>query len=142
MKNKSNKSNKSNKAPLIDQRKSEEYALLDPKTIQDLFDTALDMENSCKTSHSRNKSTASGDTTEDPSSYQEGGDHYKRMKIQPWDVVDTWPLQQRIGAYRFSALKYIMRLGEKDNLLVEAKKSKHCCHKLQDTIEIGETTGE
>jgi hypothetical protein len=23
---------------------------------------------------------------------QFGGDHYKRMGIQPWDVVDTWPL--------------------------------------------------
>jgi hypothetical protein len=28
---------------------------------------------------------------------QFGGDHYKRMGIEPWDVVDTWPLEQRIG---------------------------------------------
>jgi hypothetical protein len=26
---------------------------------------------------------------------QFGGDHYKRMGIEPWDVVDTWPLEQR-----------------------------------------------
>ena len=76
------------------------------------------------------------------SSYQEGGEHYQRMKIEPWDVVDTWPLQQRIGAYRFSALKYIMRLGEKDDLLTEAKKSRHCCHKLQDTIALGDINDE
>ena len=23
---------------------------------------------------------------------QFGGDHYKRMGVEPWDVVDTWPL--------------------------------------------------
>ena len=42
---------------------------------------------------------------------QFGGDHYKRMGIEPWDVVDTWPLEQRVGYYRGGALKYTMRMG-------------------------------
>jgi hypothetical protein len=25
---------------------------------------------------------------------QFGGDHYKKMGIEPWDIVDTWPLEQ------------------------------------------------
>jgi hypothetical protein len=37
---------------------------------------------------------------------QFGGDHYKKMGIEPWDIVDTWPLeQQKIGYYRGGALK-------------------------------------
>lgn len=68
-------------------------------------------------------------------SYQIGGDHYKKMSIEPWDVVDTWPLEQRIGAYRFAALKYVMRLGNKDNELLEAQKAIHCCVKLAETLE-------
>jgi len=45
---------------------------------------------------------------------QVGGDHYKAMGVQPWDVVDTWPRDQRIGYYRGGALKYLMRMGSKD----------------------------
>ena len=36
---------------------------------------------------------------------QVAGTHYKDMGVEPWDVVDTWPLEQRIGAYRHGALK-------------------------------------
>ncbi len=54
-------------------------------------------------------------TTCAASSRQVGGTHYKGMGIQVWDVVDTWPLEQRIGYYRGNALKYIMRMGTKDS---------------------------
>ena len=111
--------------------KQQPHVSLSPEETQQIFDLAASMTEYPPTPDSGNAS-----------SYQEGGEHYQRMKIQPWDVVDTWPLQQRIGAYRFSAVKYLMRLGEKDDILVEAKKARQCCHKLQDTIEIGETTGE
>lgn len=72
------------------------------------------------------------------SSYQIGGNHYQDMEIEPWDVVDTWPLEQRIGAYRYAALKYIMRLGSKDERALEAEKSGHCSQKLAETIRRGE----
>jgi hypothetical protein len=26
---------------------------------------------------------------------QVGGTHYKDMGVEPWDVVDTWPYEQR-----------------------------------------------
>jgi len=42
---------------------------------------------------------------------QVGGDHYKNMGVEVWDVVDTWPIEQRIGAYRIGLLKYTMRMG-------------------------------
>lgn len=65
---------------------------------------------------------------------QFGGDHYKRMGIEPWDVVDTWPLEQRIGYYRGGALKYIMRMGSKDQNLQEIQKGKHYMEKLLEVL--------
>lgn len=65
---------------------------------------------------------------------QEGGDHYKTMGVAPWDVIDTWPLEQRIGYYRGNALKYTMRLGAKDESLQEAKKAAHYLQKLIEVL--------
>jgi hypothetical protein len=36
--------------------------------------------------------------------YMIGGTHYKAMPIQPWAVIDTWPLEQRVGFYRGNAI--------------------------------------
>ena len=66
---------------------------------------------------------------------QIGGDHYKEMGVEPWDVVDTWPLEQRIGAYRHGALKYLMRMGSKDEQLQEIKKCGHYIEKLIEVLE-------
>ena len=44
---------------------------------------------------------------------QVGGSHYRKMKIQPWDVIDSLPHGQAIGFYRGNAVKYILRAGEK-----------------------------
>jgi len=65
---------------------------------------------------------------------QEGGDHYKKMDVQPWDVIDTWPLEQQIGFYRGNALKYIMRMGNKDQQLQEIKKARHYLDKLIEVL--------
>lgn len=62
--------------------------------------------------------------------YMVAGDHYKKLGVEPWDVIDSWPLEQRIGFYRGSALKYLMRLGSKDAAAQEAMKAKHYCEKL------------
>lgn len=66
---------------------------------------------------------------------QFGGDHYKSMGVEPWDVVDTWPLEQRIGYYRGGALKYVMRMGTKDENLQEIKKGWHYMQKLIEVLE-------
>jgi len=66
---------------------------------------------------------------------QIGGDHYKNMGIEPWDVVDTWPIDQQIGYYRGGALKYVMRMGTKDEELQEIKKGKHYIDKLIEVLE-------
>ena len=69
------------------------------------------------------------------SDIQEGGTHYKDMGLQPWDVVDTWPVEQQIGYYRGGALKYIMRMGSKDESVQEVKKGQHYMRKLLEVLE-------
>lgn len=66
---------------------------------------------------------------------QEGGDHYKRMGVQPWDIYDTWPAEQRIGAYRANCVKYVMRLEDKDSRVLNARKLKHYAQKLVEVAE-------
>ena len=65
---------------------------------------------------------------------QVGGDHYKEMGVQPWDVVDTWPRDQRIGYYRGGALKYLMRMGSKDESPIEVAKGQHYIQKLLEVL--------
>jgi hypothetical protein len=63
-----------------------------------------------------------------------GGTHYLDMGIQPWDVIDTWTQEQRIGFHRGNSLKYLMRLGSKDEQLQEAKKARHYIDKLIEVL--------
>jgi len=65
---------------------------------------------------------------------QIGGTHYKTMGVEPWDVVDSWPLEQQVGYYRGNALKYLMRMGKKDDALQEIKKSAHYIQKLIEVM--------
>ena len=65
---------------------------------------------------------------------QIGGNHYRAMSVQPWDVVDTWPIEQRIGYYRGGALKYLMRMGSKDESAQEIGKGKHYMEKLLEVL--------
>lgn len=66
---------------------------------------------------------------------QEGGNHYVTMPVQPWDVIDTWPWDQKVGFYRGNMLKYTMRMGAKDCALQEAKKARHYLDKLIELLE-------
>ena len=69
---------------------------------------------------------------------QVGGDHYKAMGVEPWDVVDTWPREQRIGYYRGGALKYVMRMGSKDESPIEIAKGQHYIQKLLEVLQEAE----
>jgi hypothetical protein len=65
---------------------------------------------------------------------QVGGTYYKTAGIQPWDVVDTWSREARIGVYRHGALKYIMRMGTKDENVQEIQKAIHYLEKLVEVL--------
>jgi len=70
------------------------------------------------------------------SSHQEGGEHYKALVVEPWDVIDSWGHAERIGFYRGNALKYLMRMGAKEGQdpVTEAKKARHYCDKLIEAL--------
>lgn len=62
---------------------------------------------------------------------QVGGEHYKKFKIQPWDVVDEYEL----SFYAGNALKYLLRAGRKGAALEDLRK---CRHYLDKLIEVEE----
>lgn len=66
---------------------------------------------------------------------QVGGQHYKTMGTEPWDVVDSWPVDQQIGFHRGNALKYLMRMGSKDLAEQDIKKAVHYLQKLTEILE-------
>lgn len=66
---------------------------------------------------------------------QVGGAHYKAMPIQPWDIIDLGPKEQAIGFYRYNALKYIMRAGEKGPAKQDYEKAQHYLEKLLEILE-------
>lgn len=68
------------------------------------------------------------------STRQVAGNHYREMGVQPWDVVDTWPREQQIGYYRGGALKYLMRMGSKDENAQEIAKGQHYMEKLLEVL--------
>jgi hypothetical protein len=66
---------------------------------------------------------------------QVGGGHYKALSVEPWDVVDGWPIEQRIGFYRGNAVKYLLRMGSKDASAQEAEKARHYVEKLIECLD-------
>lgn len=67
-------------------------------------------------------------------STQVGGEHYRKMPIQPWDIIDAHGL----GFYAGNALKYLLRAGRKGPALEDLKK---CRHYLDKMIELEEGKG-
>lgn len=62
---------------------------------------------------------------------QIGGQHYKEMGIQPWDVMEAvLTPQEFIGFLRGNVIKYAMRQGKKDS--DDANKARHYALKLQE----------
>lgn len=70
-----------------------------------------------------------------PDDYQIGGAHYQSMGVAPWAIIDTWPLEQRIGFYRGTALAYIMRAGLKGDQAEDLAKARHYLDKLTTILE-------
>lgn len=66
---------------------------------------------------------------------QEGGNHYKEMVVQPWQVIDSLPIEQAVGFYRGNAIKYLMRMGHKGKAIEDLKKARHYMDKLHEVLE-------
>lgn len=60
---------------------------------------------------------------------QVGGDHYKRMEPQPWDVVLAWERQGAIGHCEATAIEYLARWRRKGGM-DDLRKAVHWIEKL------------
>ena len=66
---------------------------------------------------------------------QVAGEHYRKFKIQPWDVIDEYGL----SFYAGNALKYLLRAGNKGSKVEDLKK---CRHYLDKLIELEADDGQ
>jgi hypothetical protein len=105
-----------------------------PKTIQDIIREGLakHKEQEMKAVYRENMKRLE----EQQKQFEESvAAHYEAMQIEPWDVLDTWPIEQQIGAHRHNILKYTMRMGSKDERLKEVKKIRDYAVKLIEVLE-------
>ena len=67
---------------------------------------------------------------------QVGGDHYKNMKHQPIDVMESCMIPEELqGFLRGNALKYLMRMGSKGAALQDAQKAMHYIEMLVRSLQ-------
>jgi len=68
------------------------------------------------------------------SSYQVGGEHYKNLKVQPWDFMESiFTHEEFTGFLKGCIIKYVSR--KKYNSLEDIKKARHCIEKLIEVME-------
>jgi len=64
---------------------------------------------------------------------QVGGQHYKEMGVQPWDVMEAvLSRDEFIGFLKGNIIKYSMRAGKKDS--DDAGKARHYMMKLREVM--------
>lgn len=66
---------------------------------------------------------------------QVGGDHYRKMKMQPWEVMGLFMTQEEFrGFLKGNALKYILRAGSKGPEKEDIEKAHHYLEKLLEVM--------
>jgi len=71
--------------------------------------------------------------------YQCGGTHYKKMAMQPWDVMAAvLDRAEFIGFLKGSIIKYTMRDGTKPGAEDDGLKALHYKAKLEQVLAAGE----
>ena len=71
--------------------------------------------------------------TDEADSYQIGGEHYKAMPIEPWQLLEAvLTPDEFIGFLKGSMMKYVLRAGHKPGADDDADKARHYLQKLQE----------
>lgn len=67
---------------------------------------------------------------------QVGGEHYKTMEIEPWEVLQGVLTQEEWrGFLKGNAIKYGMRQGRKIGADDDAEKARHYLAKLSEVLD-------
>ena len=73
---------------------------------------------------------------EDPDKIQIGGDHYKKLGVQPWDAMESWMSPALFTGFLLgNAIKYLARAGKKGDAIEDLRKSRHYLDKLIDVLD-------
>ena len=73
---------------------------------------------------------------EDPDKIQIGGDHYKKLGVQPWDAMESWLSHSEFKGFLLgNAIKYLARAGKKGDALEDLRKARHYLDKLISLLE-------
>ena len=68
---------------------------------------------------------------------QVGGNHYKDMPVQPWDVMEAvLSHDEFVGFLKGNIIKYSLRAGRKDGS-DDAGKAEHYLQKLREVTHAG-----
>lgn len=68
---------------------------------------------------------------------QEGGEHYRRLLIQPWDAMEAWMSREELrGFMRGNVIKYLARYRDKGGA-DDLRKARHYLDRLLE-IEAAE----
>ena len=66
---------------------------------------------------------------------QVGGTHYKKMVMQPWDIMEAVLTHAEfIGFLKGNIIKYSMRAGQKNGALDDGDKARHYAEKLREVL--------
>ena len=67
---------------------------------------------------------------------QVDGDHYKKMGIQPWELMESLlEPEEFIGFLKGNVMKYALRDGKKEGATKDAEKARHYMAKLAEMEE-------
>lgn len=70
--------------------------------------------------------------------YQEGGDHYQKMGVEPWHVMEAVLTREEfIGFLKGNIIKYAMRDGRKPGAVDDFDKAVHYMEKLAEMQKAG-----
>ena len=76
-----------------------------------------------------------------PNDRQVGGNHYKQLKPEPWEIMEGWNREHFKGFLRFCAMKRLGRWDSKDNPLQEVEKAIHELQKLAELLREDQNDG-
>ena len=80
------------------------------------------------------KSPISGPVPKKANELQVGGEHYRSMKVQPWDALEAWLTPEEFRGYqKGTAISYLARERSKGGD-VDVEKATHHLMKLLETI--------
>ena len=88
------------------------------------------------------KESSKPDPVNSPSDIQVEGDHYKKMSIEPWDVMEVALTEEEFRGYlKGNFIKYAMRDGKKPGAIRDADKAWHYKTKLDEVAKNRRSNG-